>query len=97
MNGWETEAFIAQDNIRKRRHAKFIKLFVRNHFTMMSRIFWTVQVLKFFPSFTRTPNGLMIFSPTECQNRKSRNRKNGSLYPIFITLQPKTHKTKTAD
>ena len=71
MNGWETEAFIAQDNIRKTRHAKFIKLFVRNHFTMMSRIFWTVQVLKFFPSLTRTPNGFIIFLQRNARTEKA--------------------------
>ena len=53
MNGWETEAYIKQDNIRKLYHAKFIKLYSRNHFTMMSRIFERVHILKCFELFTR--------------------------------------------
>ena len=47
-NGCKNEAYIVQNNIRKKRHAKFIKLFNRNHFTMMSRIFGRVHMLKMF-------------------------------------------------
>ena len=71
MNGWETEAFIAQDNIRKRRHAKFIKLFDRNHFTMMTRIFLRVHILKCFASFTRILNGLITFLQQNARTRKT--------------------------